>query len=544
MPNTHSPGGRFLSILFLFLLALVLNPSIVSAQFTDEVSSDPEVISQGEALFNTTCVACHSVKDKIIGPALGGIYDRRPQDWTIKFIQNSQEVIKSGDEYATELFTEYFQMIMPPNPITDDEVMAVMAYVKSQDEGGGSVESGDDGGIAGAPAQDVDQAMVTQGETLFKGNCSVCHAINSTVIGPPLRDVHIRRDLVWIIPFVQNSQKIIQGGDDYAVKLYNEYNRTEMPSFDFSEAEITSIVEYIKFESAKPVEGEVASTEGSAVEGEAAEAEPGYLLPILIGLVVVLVLILLVLIIITRVLKSLLAEKSLSPEDREVVEQRFDLLALVKSNGFLFLAIFLFTLVVFYKGIESLFTIGVQQNYSPTQPIAFSHKVHAGQFEIDCQYCHTGVRKSKNANIPSANICMNCHSAITSGTNTGESEIAKIYAALDYDPKTQKYGTETKPIEWVRVHNLPDLAYFNHSQHVGVAGVECQTCHGEIQEMEVVAQHANLTMGWCITCHRETPLRTKDNAYYDNLVELHAKEHKEPMTVEDNGGLECSKCHY
>ncbi len=540
MLPTHSPGGRLISTIFLFLFLLILNSTNAAAQFADELSSDSEVITAGEAIFNTTCIACHSIKDRIVGPPLSEVYNRRPKDWTIRFVQNSQEVLKSGDEYATELFTEYFQIIMPPNSITDDEVMAVMAYVKSQDVGERSEEPIAEEGAA----QQSDETLVAEGETLFKGNCTVCHAINNTVIGPPLRDVHTRRDLDWIVRFVTNSQKVIQGGDEYAVKLYQEYNRTEMPAFDFSEGEITSIVEYIKSESAKPAEGEVADAEGAVAEGETAEVEPAYLQPVLVGLVVVLVLILVVLIIIARVLQAYLAKQSLSPEDHEIVGHHFDLSALVKSNGFLFLAVFIFTLAVFYKGVESLFIIGVQQNYSPTQPIAFSHKVHAGQFEIDCQYCHTGVRKSKNASIPSPNICMNCHSAIKSGTNTGEVEIGKIYAALDYDPQTQQYGPEPKPIEWVRVHNLPDLAYFNHSQHVGVAKLECQTCHGEIQEMEVVAQHANLTMGWCISCHRETPLNTRGNAYYDNLVELHAEEHKEPMTVEDNGGLECAKCHY
>jgi hypothetical protein len=142
--------------------------------------------------------------------------------------------------------------------------------------------------------------------------------------------------------------------------------------------------------------------------------------------------------------------------------------------------------------------------------------------------------KGRSANIPSPNICMNCHNQIKSGTNTGEGEIAKIVAAYK----------NNKPIEWVRIHNLPDLAYFNHSQHVNVAGVECQTCHGPIQEMDVVRQHSLLTMGWCIDCHRKTDLNTKGNAYYDKLVELHNLSSKAPMKVQDNGGLECAKCHY
>ena len=150
--------------------------------------------------------------------------------------------------------------------------------------------------------------------------------------------------------------------------------------------------------------------------------------------------------------------------------------------------------------------------------------------KIDCNYCHTGVRKSKNANIPSTNICMNCHSQIKTDS-----------------PKLQVLRDAVKnntPIEWVRVHNLPDLAYFNHSQHVKVGGLECQTCHGPIEKMEVVQQYSPLTMGWCINCHRQTVVKSEGNAYYDKLVDLHKHNGQKEMKVKDNGGLECAKCHY
>ena len=137
---------------------------------------------------------------------------------------------------------------------------------------------------------------------------------------------------------------------------------------------------------------------------------------------------------------------------------------------------------------------------------------------------------------------MNCHTQIRTGTNTGEGEIAKIYSAIGYDVATGSYTGKQKPIEWVRIHNLPDLAYFNHSQHVNVGGIECQTCHGPIQEMDVVKQFSRLTMGWCIDCHRKTDVNTKGNAYYDKLLELHNG--KKAMKVEDIGGIECAKCHY
>lgn len=399
-------------------------------------------------------------------------------------------------------------------------------------DGGEGASGGADDGIPSDPA------VISAGEALFKQNCMVCHAVNERVVGPALKDIHKRRPLPWIIAFVQNSQKVIQSGDEYAVKLYNEYNKTQMTSFDFSAEEVTSIVAYLKAESTKPVEAPTATTAGGeSVAAGGAGAPSEYINVILIGLLVILALILFVLILIVSVLTKYLNQKAdLDEADKELVEQRTDIGKVLKSNAFLGFVVFIFTAVVLKGAIDGLFTVGVQQGYQPTQPIAFSHKLHAGKYEIDCNYCHTGVRKSKSANIPSPNICMNCHSVIQNvGGQTGMSpEIQKIYTAID----------NNQPIEWVRIHNLPDLAYFNHQQHVAVGGLECQTCHGPIQEMDVVYQYSPLTMGWCINCHRETQINTKDNAYYDKLVELHEKKSKAPMTVEDNGGLECAKCHY
>ena len=195
---------------------------------------------------------------------------------------------------------------------------------------------------------------------------------------------------------------------------------------------------------------------------------------------------------------------------------------------------------------NSISTIGVAQNYQPEQPIAFSHKIHAGENGIDCNYCHHTARSSKHAGIPSVNVCMNCHTYINEGTITGKEEINKIYAAIGFDPNTRTYipNYEQKPIEWVRIHNLPDLAYFDHSQHVNVAGVECQTCHGPIEEMDEVYQYSKLTMGWCINCHRETEVDTENPYYHDLHNEWIDKYHGEDITVDMIGGMECAKCHY
>ncbi len=142
---------------------------------------------------------------------------------------------------------------------------------------------------------------------------------------------------------------------------------------------------------------------------------------------------------------------------------------------------------------------------------------------------------------------MNCHNTVTGADQYGgeiSPEIAKIYKALDYNPDTREYGKNQRPIQWVRIHNLPDFAYFNHSQHVMVAGVECQTCHGPIETMEEVYQYSPLTMKWCIECHQKTEINP-DNKYYEDLIAAHEKLKKgEKMTAAMIGGLECGKCHY
>ena len=386
-------------------------------------------------------------------------------------------------------------------------------------------------------SQEYDPSVVKNGENLFKGNCTVCHAINEVVIGPALRDVHERQTEEWIYAFIKNSQKVIKSGDEYAVNLYNEYNKTLMTSFDFSDEELNAILTYIKDESSREIQVVVADANQGLEGGEVSSVSSDNLY-ISLGLNLILLLIIIfVLYRFTNLSKKYVLLKDnqskgklLDEEDLEVVKSQFNFKKFIKSNKFVGIISFMFIAVFVKSCIDGLYTIGIQQNYQPTQPIAFSHKIHAGQYEIDCNYCHTGVNISKSANIPSVNICMNCHGVI----NTDKPEIQKILTAYE----------ENRPIEWVRVHNLPDLAYFNHKQHVAVGGIECATCHGPIEEMDVVYQYSELTMGWCINCHRETEVNAKGNDYYKKLVELHNSSSKKPMKVEDIGGLECSKCHY
>jgi mono/diheme cytochrome c family protein/uncharacterized membrane protein len=389
----------------------------------------------------------------------------------------------------------------------------------------------------------TDDASIKAGEALFKANCKTCHAVDRKVIGPALAGVESRvPSMSWLHDWVRNSAKVIASGDEYANKIYTEYNKSQMTPFtSLKDADIDNIIAYVTAEAAKPKGPAPGTTPTTATGGGGIPQE--YLYAILGGMVLILILLLAVLGIITSALKKFLDQRQLNEVDQQIVNSPYSAKGFLSSPGFIFLVVFVVAGISFKTVIDGLYSVGVQQGYQPRQPIAFSHKIHAGQFEIDCKYCHTGAMKGKQAGIPSPNICMNCHSQIRTGTNTGEGEIAKIYSAVGFDPATSTYTGKTKPIEWVRIHNLPDLAYFNHSQHVNVAGVECQTCHGPIQEMEVVKQFSILTMGWCIDCHRKTDVNTKGNAYYDKLEQLH-KDDKTKMKVENIGGLECGKCHY
>lgn len=386
-----------------------------------------------------------------------------------------------------------------------------------------------------------DAASITAGQTLFNGNCKSCHKIHTESVGPALAGVEGRAPSVdWIISWVHNSSKVVASGDEYGVAIFEKYKKSKMTDFTtLKNDQILHILAYIKSEAAKPQ----VDPNAQAVTTAGADKEQGlpssYMNVILIGMVLILVLLVVILGFLVSSLKRFLDQRNLSEEDKEVVHSPITASSIARSRGFVFVVAFLVAALGFKAVINGLYSIGVQQGYAPKQPIAFSHKLHAGDFEIDCKYCHTGVMVGKSATIPSVNICMNCHRAV----KTESPQIQKIWAAADWNAETLSFGPNQKPIEWVRIHNLPDLAYFNHAQHVNVGGVECQTCHGPIETMDVVRQYSLLTMGWCVDCHRKTDINTKGNAYYDNLVELHSKSGK-TMKVEDNGGLECAKCHY
>ncbi len=381
-------------------------------------------------------------------------------------------------------------------------------------------------------AQDTDL-----GQDLFKANCASCHYLGpheKKLIGPGLNEeIFEEYTGEWLYKWIRNSAELIESGDKQAVAVYEEYNKAVMTAFPyFTDADIDNILAYIKEGPSEVVE---VASEASDVRNTESESDNFYYI---IFFIILFNLVLLVYV------KNTLKDAS-GVQRISLLQSSFSWLKLNPS-----FVVFASILLVFsgMKGCwNSLSTVGVAQNYQPEQPIAFSHKLHAGEQGIDCNYCHSSARVSKHSGIPSANVCMNCHTYINEGrSEEGTKEINKIYAAIGFDPNSKTYipDYEQKPIEWVRIHNLPDLAYFNHSQHVNVGGLECQTCHGPIEEMEEVYQYSKLTMGWCINCHRETEIDT-DNPYYHDLHNKWLdKYHGEEVTVDMIGGRECAKCHY
>ncbi len=389
------------------------------------------------------------------------------------------------------------------------------------------------------------QASVEQGEKIFKQNCTSCHSIGATkVVGPGMKGVMSRVPSEdWLKSWIKNNVAMIKAGDAYANKIYTDNNKAAMTVFtNLKDDEIASVIEYIKNPPAPKVD---VAAGGAAAGSTGSASNDGMWNYVLIGLGALFLILIVVLGGIKRTLAKMVREKEGLPEPIELAYVPAAKLWLRTHKKHVAVILLVLTCWGARAGWNGMMGLGVYTGYKPEQPIKFSHKIHAGQNAINCVYCHSGVEKSKVANVPSANVCMNCHKYIQTGPTTGKDEIAKIYAALDYNPETQVYGPNQKPIKWVRVHTLPDLVYFNHSQHVVVGKVECATCHGPIAEMDTVRQFSPLTMGWCVDCHRKTEVQMAGNPYYEKLHAKLAAEHKgEKITVDKMGGIECGKCHY
>ena len=368
------------------------------------------------------------------------------------------------------------------------------------------------------------------------------------LVGPGLAGVYDKYEREWLYKWIKNSGELIASGDAQAVAVYEQYNKVMMPAQPVTNVQIDAILDYIKvYAEAAPVVADAAAAGGTEEVVTEEEGLSGYAIA---GIVVLF----LILIVLLRKVQYIFTAAKAREAGEDMPEETTLTQALgmtISQNKTIFALMGIVCLALFAKGgWDSAFGVGVYQGYEPEQPIKFSHELHAGTNGIDCNYCHNSASYSKSAGIPSPNLCMNCHTYIQEGPQYGKEEIGKIYAALDFDPVTKTYGPNQKPIKWVKVHNLPDHVYFNHSQHVSVGKIACQKCHGPVETYTVGKQHAELTMGWCINCHRETKVQMADNGYYDEIHKRLPDELKKQyledgtITVSELGGIECAKCHY
>ena len=392
---------------------------------------------------------------------------------------------------------------------------------------------------------------VKNGKKLFKSNCASCHKLDKKLVGPALAGVTDKYSEEWLTKWIRNNAELRASGDEDAIAIFEEYNGSVMSAFPtLSDQDIFDILQYTIEGDVKqvPVGGDL--TGGTTVVVESKD----YSKQITLGLGLLLFVMVMLLARMKNTLRLVQGEDPVSILD----EAGWFWGRLINNKGFVTVATIVVTVLFLNQAYWWMSGIGVEQNYQPEQPIAFSHALHAGENQVDCNYCHSSARHSKHSGIPSANVCMNCHmyvdgSEITDASGNlkydGESspEIAKIYAAIGWDGENREYieDYEERPIKWVRIHNLPDLVYFNHSQHVNVGKLECQECHGPVETMEEMYQYSELTMGWCINCHRETEVQFEKNGYYQDFhEELTEKYHGEKITAAKIGGLECGKCHY
>jgi len=371
------------------------------------------------------------------------------------------------------------------------------------------------------------------------------------ITGPALHGVTERvTDKKLLHDWIHNNQKVLASGNKYFNNLYTEYSKTNMSLFpDLKDNEIDAILNYV--ETAKPPS---ATPEPGAPTAQAPEGDSTLLYGIL---TLILAVIMMVLLQVNSSLRKMADDKEGTPSSEPIPFYR--------NKVYIAGAVLILFVLGGYWVVQGAIGLGRQQGYQPIQPIFYSHRVHAGINQISCLYCHSNPMDSKHATVPPLNVCMNCHAAINDyshgpklyredGTEVdGTQEIQKLYSYTGYDPKTQKYNTENaKPVEWIKIHNLPDHVFFSHAQHTKAGQVQCQTCHGPIQEMDEVKQFAPLSMGWCINCHRTTKVNFSDssgngNKFY-NIYERFHKDLKtgqmDSVTVENIGGTECQKCHY
>jgi len=471
-----------------------------------------QAIIKGKQIFNANCAACHKLDKRFVGPALRGIANKRSRKWLHSWIKDNVALRASGDADAKAIFKEFNKIPMMQFPqLSSQDIDDVIAYTSSTPKKVSSVVAS-----GNQPSQDV-----IDGKKLFQANCAACHKLDKRFVGPALRNIADKKSKKWLHSWIKDNVALRASGDEDAKAIYEEFNKVPMMQFpQLSAKDIDNILAYTSYKEVKKTTATATKVEAKKKSSEASTVWMSYIVAIVLLLLILWV-----------YLKS--------------------------NNGFLkVIATIILMFGAAYITFQWLMNIGIDTGYQPVQPIEFSHKIHAGDNKIDCQYCHFAAKHSKTSGIPPLNVCMNCHKNISeyNGPVTAkhdkkfyDGEIQKLYDAIGWDKNNFRYKANYKkrPVKWVRIHNLPDFAYFNHSQHVVVAGVKCQKCHGPVQTMDRVKQYSKLTMGWCIHCHQSTDVKMKGNGYYTKIHEQLSKKYGlKSVTEAQMGGKECGRCHY
>ncbi|WP_238785146.1 c-type cytochrome [Blattabacterium cuenoti] len=405
---------------------------------------------------------------------------------------------------------------------------------------------------------------IDNGKSIFKKNCTTCHSIDleKKMIGPALSGITEKRNREWLHKWIKNNKLLRNSGDKDAIDIYKKYGNIEMNSFpQLSEKDIDDILFFIKNYKLK-LKNENRNEKNSILDQTVKKNEQ-FIQKLFIFFLSIISVILIWILYRTYILYNLL-----NNNDSILIFKKIDFILKIiyknflkkhKNNWYLFSSFIGILLIINIFCIWNfLMKIDVNKGYEPRQPIYFSHKIHSEINGIDCQYCHSNAKYAKNSGIPSMNICMNCHITIDEykgnyieygkSRNEYNKEINKIYYAIGWNKQKRKYTGKTHPVKWIRIHNMPDFVYFDHSQHI-ITGKKpikkfkkvnliCTACHGEVQKMNQVKMNNDFTMEWCISCHRNVKIDT-DNKYYKNYF----KNNKE-YTLDMIGGIECAKCHY
>lgn len=488
-------------------------------------------------LFDEYCADCHSIGEgDMKGPDLIGVERKYSEEWLVKFILSAKTMINSGDQKAVKIWEKYEKKKMPDTKLSETEIISLIDYIRSLNKS--DIES------------IISDSSTGNNSVALDGTIQINDILKSKIEENETKLQNIEKKLDLILEFhkksfsaritdeeINKGRELFEGDKPFTNKIpacVTCHNTIKIDTLNWSPsaidiAETFSQQNYVEMSNIiiNPLSDKMKEV---LKDNKLTDDETFYITAFL-----------------QNIKKTKLKENKKTPVNLLVfiliciimVLSLFDLIFTkrIKKRG---INITVFIVTAFFVSntiIVNAKKIGLNQNYSPIQPIKFSHKIHVKENKIDCIFCHNSPEYSRESGIPTTNICMLCHNKIKSGKRSGQFEISKIKMSFK----------DQKPIEWIKIHNLPDHVFFSHAQHVSVGKIECKKCHGDIEEMHITSQYSTLSMGWCVKCHRETEVQFKENIYYSNHKELmnDLKSGKiTKVTADKIGANDCQKCHY